>query len=48
MQDRPVEVEAQVTARVLAELKVKLSLLQTELKEIELLKVQNRYLREKL
>ncbi|XP_023571653.1 pericentrin isoform X2 [Octodon degus] len=51
-QDRAVEVEAQVAARVLgleAEHKVKLSLLQTELKEeIELLKMENRHLREKL
>ncbi|XP_013361238.1 PREDICTED: pericentrin isoform X2 [Chinchilla lanigera] len=51
-QDKAVEVEAQVTARVLgleAEHKVKLSLLQTELKEeIELLKIENRHLREKL
>ncbi|XP_021112114.1 pericentrin isoform X1 [Heterocephalus glaber] len=52
MQDTAVEMDAQVTARVLgleAEHKLKLSLLQTELKEeIELLKMENRNLREKL
>ncbi|KAM5281215.1 LOW QUALITY PROTEIN: pericentrin [Ctenodactylus gundi] len=52
VQDAAFEVDAQVAARVLgleAEHKVKLSLLQTELKEeIELLKIENRNLREKL
>ncbi|XP_010634682.1 pericentrin isoform X3 [Fukomys damarensis] len=52
MQDTAVEMDAQVTTRVLgleAEHKVKLSLLQTELREeIELLKMENRNLREKL
>ncbi|XP_048202016.1 pericentrin isoform X2 [Perognathus longimembris pacificus] len=51
-QDTAMEVDAQVAARILgleAEHKVKLSLLQTELKEqIELLKIENRNLHEKL
>lgn len=51
-EDTASEVDAQVAARILtleAEHKVELSLLQTELKEkIELLKIENRNLQEKL
>ncbi|XP_029422958.1 pericentrin isoform X2 [Nannospalax galili] len=52
LQDMSLEIDALVAARILcleAEHKVKLSLLQTELKEeIELLKIENRNLHEKL